>query len=70
MAEPKMSDYLLIAEAADFLGVAENTLRKWADDGKVKTRRHPINRYRLFKKADLEDLLQKTHSPIRKRRPR
>ena len=59
MSKTKLSDYVLIAEAAGILGVAQNTLRKWADAGKVKTRRNPINGYRLFKVADLDSLLAK-----------
>lgn len=73
MSKPKLSDYVLIAEAADILGVAQNTLRKWADDGKVKTRRHPMNGYRLFRRNDLEALLKRVgDSPdhIKRQRPR
>ena len=58
MTGPKLSNYLMVAEASEVLGVSQNTLRKWADDGKVKTRRHPINGYRLFERSDLEKLLK------------
>lgn len=55
--------YLLIREAASCLGVSEATLRNWDREGKIPAYRNPINRYRLFKKSDLEALLRKvTHS--------
>jgi len=39
---------LLIAEAAEILGVAEVTLRRWDASGRFPARRHPINGYRLY----------------------
>jgi len=51
-------DYLRIKEAARLLGVSEGTLRNWGRLGKIKTHRHPINGYRLFKRGDLEELLE------------
>ena len=44
----KLNDYLLTAEAAKLLGVALNTLRKWAAAGKILMHRNPANGYRLF----------------------
>ncbi len=58
MAE-KLSDYLTIKEAADFLSVSPNTLRNWGRDGKVNMHRHPVNGYRLFRREDLQDLLDR-----------
>ena len=52
-----LRDYLLIRDAASFLGVSEATLRNWDREGKIAAHRNPINGYRLFKKADLEALL-------------
>tara|TARA_R110002072_G_scaffold302603_1_gene486672 strand:+ start:133286 stop:133498 length:213 start_codon:yes stop_codon:yes gene_type:complete len=54
----KLSDYVLTAEAADILGVSQNTLRKWAEAGKIKVRRNPVNGYRLFSRADLDAFLE------------
>jgi excisionase family DNA binding protein len=45
--------YLLIGEAAQLLGVSEGTLRNWGRQGKIRTHRHPINQYRLYRRADL-----------------
>ncbi len=55
--DENLRDYLRIKEAARLLGVSEGTLRNWGRQAKIKTHRHPINGYRLFKKVDLEELL-------------
>ena len=54
---PKLSDYVLTAEAADILGVWENTVRAWANHGKLPVRRNPANGYRLFLRSDLQSFL-------------
>jgi MerR family copper efflux transcriptional regulator len=54
----KLRDYLRISEAAEYLGVSPNTLRNWENAGKVVAVRHPVNGYRLFKRRDLDALLQ------------
>ena len=53
----KLDEYLKIAEAAEFLGIAQNTLRKWADEGRIAVRVNPANGYRLFRREDLEKFL-------------
>ena len=53
----KLSDYLRISEAAEYLGVSPNTLRNWENAGKIVAHRHPVNSYRLFKREGLENLL-------------
>lgn len=55
----KLSDYMRISEAANYLGVSPNTLRNWVNAGKIAAVRHPVNDYRLFKKEDLDALLGK-----------
>ena len=52
-----LRDYLLIKDAAALLGVSAATLRNWERAGKVTAYRNPINGYRLFRKADLDELL-------------
>jgi MerR family copper efflux transcriptional regulator len=54
----KISDYLMIKEAALFLGVTAETLRNWERAKKITSYRNPLNRYRLYKKEDLEQLLK------------
>lgn len=50
---------LTIREAADLLGVSLPTLRRWDEAWKFKARRHPINGYRLYAKADVLKLRKK-----------
>jgi excisionase family DNA binding protein len=63
----KLTDYVKTAEAAEFLGVSQNTLRKWAASGDVPMHRNPINGYRLFKRKDLERFLAKVERPTKPR---
>ncbi len=63
----KLRDYLRISEAADYLGVSPNTLRNWERAGKIVAHRHPVNRYRLFKREDLEVVLRQVERPARRR---
>ena len=57
---PRLDEYLRIKAAAEYLGVAPNTLRNWEAAGKIVVCRHPVNNYRLFKVSDLDKLLRKT----------
>ena len=65
----KLSDYVKTAEAAEILGVAQNTLRKWAAEGKIPVHRNPANGYRLFRRAHLDEFLRKTAQPVEPRHP-
>lgn len=53
----KIIDYLTIKNAAEFLGVTVNTLRNWEKDKKIIVYRNPQNQYRLYKREDLEKVL-------------
>jgi len=53
-----LSEYLTVKGAAEFLGVAPNTIRNWESAGKIPVYRHPFSRYRLFRKDDLEEVLR------------
>lgn len=59
----KLSEYLRISEAAEYLGVSPNTLRNWERAGKIEAHRHPVNSYRLFKKEELDALLKQVQEP-------
>ena len=65
----RLSDYLKTAEAAEFLGVSQNTLRTWAKQGKIKVQVNPVNGYRLFRLEDLQDFLESVAKPVT-RKPR
>jgi DNA repair protein RadD len=45
---------LTVGEAADFLGISIQTLRRWDASGKINSTRHPASKYRLYRIADLE----------------
>lgn len=48
------SDYLRVKEAAEYLGVSPQTLRRWDDDGTLTAVRRPGSNYRYYRRADLE----------------
>ena len=54
-----LAELLTVKEAAEFLGVSPNTIRNWDRNGKIPVHRHPISRYRLFKREDLESVLDR-----------
>lgn len=62
------SRIVTIKEASRMLGVTPLTLRNWDNKGKLKALRHPINNYRVYKREDIERLLEeigKNESPTR-----
>jgi excisionase family DNA binding protein len=65
----KLSDYLKTADAAEFLGVSQNTLRTWAKQGKIPVRVNPANGYRLFRQKDLQAFLKSVARSV-SRKPR
>jgi excisionase family DNA binding protein len=56
MDKEPFKDYLTVLQAARFLGVSAQTLRRWDAEGKLKSVRHPGNDYRYYKRSDLEPL--------------
>lgn len=69
----RLDEYVKIAAAAKFLGVSQNTLRKWADEERIGARVNPANGYRLFRLRDLEAFLRKMAKPakaVARKKPR
>ena len=64
----RLDEFLTVKEAAEFLGVSPNTIRNWGREAKIPEHRHPVNNYRLYRRNDLEGLLQKLAVPTNKRR--
>jgi DNA-binding transcriptional MerR regulator len=56
MAATAESGVVTIKDAAKALGISEQTLRRWDKAGKFRAKRHPINGYRLYPRAQLEKL--------------
>src|SRR5690242_20706333 len=48
------SSTLSVSDAADYLGISVQTLRRWDASGKLKPVRHPASNYRYYRLADLE----------------
>jgi excisionase family DNA binding protein len=72
-----LEEFVRVKQAAALLGVSPNTVRAWGANGRIPEYRHPVNNYRLYKRADLERILRKLERPAsgstraeRQRRPR
>ena len=50
-------EWLTLGQAARYLGVAQSTIRRWADDGRVRAFYTP-GRHRRFRLADLDELVE------------
>lgn len=61
-------ELLTVAKAADFLGVSTSTLRNWDRAGKLVPVRHPLNRYRMYKRSDLARLMDILHRHVSARK--
>ncbi len=55
-------EFITIKQAAKMLGVTALTLRNWDNSGKFTATRHPINNYRVYKKAEVEMLMEDIRS--------
>src|SRR3954451_8708440 len=53
------SDWLTLGQAARYLGVAQSTIRKWSDSGRVRAFKTP-GRHRRYRRDDLDDFLQRS----------
>jgi DNA (cytosine-5)-methyltransferase 1 len=56
--------YVLVQEASEILGVCPNTVRTWGAEGKIPEFRHPVNNYRLYRKADLTRILRQLERSV------
>lgn len=52
--------FVSVKEAAALLGVSAATLRNWDRQGKVTARRHPVNKYRMYARHELDALAAQT----------
>lgn len=56
-AMTKLSEYMTVGEAAEYLGASAHSLRRWDATGKLKARRHPASNFRLYRRTDLDRFL-------------
>jgi DNA-binding transcriptional MerR regulator len=54
-----MKRYITIKKASKILDLHPDTLRRWDRVGKLKTRHHPVNKYRLYTIREIEKLKSK-----------
>jgi DNA (cytosine-5)-methyltransferase 1 len=59
--EKQPSKWISIGQAAKFVGVSRDTLRRWEKKGKLKPFRSPTNR-RYYTKNQLQQLMEKRGS--------
>ena len=52
-------DWLTLGQAAKFLGVAQSTIRKWSDQGRVPAFYTPGG-HRRYRRSDLESFLDRS----------
>jgi DNA-binding transcriptional MerR regulator len=48
--------FITIKDASEILGESKDTLRRWDKAGKLRTRRHPMNNFRIYDPAKVEAL--------------
>jgi hypothetical protein len=58
------TSHLTIREAANLLGVSVATLRNWDRQDKLKPRRHPINGYRMYDRAEIVRLKEQIEGKV------
>ena len=51
-------DYYSLNEVSEILGKSKETLRRWDRDGKFSAVREPISQYRIYKKEQVNSLLE------------
>jgi excisionase family DNA binding protein len=66
MAHRDDSEWLTLGQAARFLGVAQSTIRKWSDQGRVPAFYTPGG-HRRYRRADLEAFLDRSGPGARKK---
>ncbi|MBR1024134.1 DEAD/DEAH box helicase family protein [Bradyrhizobium viridifuturi] len=54
MSRNDAPDFLTLAEAAEYVGVSKDTLRRWDASGRLKPVRRPGSGYRFYRRPDLE----------------
>ena len=53
------AEWLTLGQAARYLGVAQSTIRKWSDSGRVRAFKTP-GRHRRYRRGDLDAFLERS----------
>jgi excisionase family DNA binding protein len=59
LSPPDEPDWLTLGHAARYLGVAQSTIRKWSDDGRVRAFYTPGG-HRRYRRGDLDAFLERS----------
>lgn len=59
-----IKDYYSLTEASEILGKSKETLRRWDREGKLEAVREPISNYRVYKKEDINSLIEPLFSDM------
>jgi len=57
--EEREPEWLTLGQAARYLGVAQSTIRKWSDNGRVRVYKTP-GRHRRYRRGDLDAFLERS----------
>ena len=58
-------EWLTLGQAARYLGVAQSTIRKWSDNGRVRVYKTP-GRHRRYRRDDLDSFLERSGPEARR----
>jgi len=59
MLELSQKKVITIGDVAKLLGVHRDTLRRWEACGYLRSRRHPINNYRIYEYTEIKQLFDR-----------
>ena len=58
-------EWLTLGQAARYLGVAQSTIRKWSDSGRIRVYKTP-GRHRRYRRGDLDAFLERSGPEARR----
>jgi excisionase family DNA binding protein len=58
-AHSREPEWLTLGQAARYLGVAQSTIRKWSDNGRIRVYKTP-GRHRRYRRDDLDAFLERS----------
>lgn len=65
MLSNDMERYLTVSQVAKILDISSETLRRWDRNGKVVSKRHPINNYRVYSEEQVNSLVEELQLEIK-----
>lgn len=59
------TEYLTVHDVAKRLGISTQAVRIWTEKGVLKAARHPVNKYRLYRRVDVERVLTNIEEEVK-----